>query len=290
MAKLQNKLHAKFEVIEKEIVPNILKKMKDCEKTLDSLSVFSRHLFERLISSSNQQEFFFGPFSSLDHINNILVLCIFRTEAENLITVKKSEDSESESKGESLLMMEARKRLGEVLQYLETLHSLVVMLREESVKIMEFVSSSRLESGGHQEVMQKLSDYEKKLNKFSSIALNLDSYLSMASVPESRYPTTEREHFPSTSQTHVVTAALSARPEQSKLSEVGEEDEVPEKPDLCENQHSETESSIPSFSPPHPSDESEAGDDTRPYRYEAEKGGMIEEVRDRLCEASLTEK
>ena len=308
MAKLQNKLHAKFEVIEKEIVPNIIEKLKDCENTLGSLSVFSKDLFERLISSNNQQEFFFGQFSALDHIKNILVLCIFRTEAENLITVKKSVDNESES--DSLLMMEARKRLGEVLEYIETLHSLVTMSREESVKIMKFVSSSRLESGGHQEVRQKLLNYEKKLHKFSSIALDLDSYLSMARVPESRYTDDMKnqckdlnhniqnqqedrpieggqgdadqdqaeviglpEGFKSIGHFPFAVTSQTRRAEQSRLSEVGEEDEDPEKSDSRKNEDSEAESSIPSFSPPHPSDESEADGD----RYETEKEGMKEE-------------
>merc|ERR1711915_212601 len=74
-------------------------------------------------------------------------------------------------------------------------------------------------------------------------------------------------HFPFavTSQTR--------RAEQSRLSEVGEEDEDPEKSDSRKNEDSEAESSIPSFSPPHPSDESEADGDW----YETEKEGMKEE-------------
>ena len=216
---------------------------------------------------------------------------------------------------------------------------------------MELISSARLDSGPHQESIQKLADYEDRLYNFSSIALNLDSYLDMVNTdsdsnnPGEKLEKTDMNHNLGklsadllncsvdrreggrgdqdrvedistqavTSRDEEETTAQSpARPGQSRLSTVSEEEENQEKTDLMEEEvlqktdlleeenqektdlieeeDSEAESSIPSLSPPHMSDESQdsIGDDyNKLFIVRNEK---VEDVGDKLCETGLTER
>ena len=84
MAKLQNKLIAKFEVIEGK-VEELGVLVQNCTKAITIAMDHSNVLFEGLIRSSDQENFYLGPCQVLDHINNVFALIIERVGAGHLV-------------------------------------------------------------------------------------------------------------------------------------------------------------------------------------------------------------
>ena len=83
MAKLQNKLIARFEDIEEKL-SHLCVLVQNCREAVTLIMDYSKVILERLIRSSDQERSYLCLSQNLDHINNVFTLIIERVGVGSL--------------------------------------------------------------------------------------------------------------------------------------------------------------------------------------------------------------
>ena len=83
MAKLQNKLIARFEDIEEKVM-DLCVLVQSCREAVTLIMDYSKVILERLIRSSDQERSYLCLSQNLDHINNVFTLIIERVGVGSL--------------------------------------------------------------------------------------------------------------------------------------------------------------------------------------------------------------
>ena len=216
MAKLYNKLNAKFESI--KITGNsVVALLKDIGEKITSLAEHSEQLLDGLIQSSDQEEYFIGPFAALGRIYNVFVLIISNSNLDHLVSVDDVSISAPEDRPDDTLMLRfARRKLRGVLEKGEVIQQACKMMTEEVNSSIEVVSASRHDPERYQltfiqDISPKLLEYENYMKELLSVAVEMDSHLLKILNVSSRDSTS-----------HGVTAALTG-PEEASRKESGDE-------------------------------------------------------------------
>ena len=143
MAKLQNKLFAKLEVVE-EKGEIILDNLKVCQQLLAMIVSQCEELLQAF--AKDPEQLFLGLGRTFDHVSNVLVLTIARVGAVGPRTPGEIDPGDVGDKDEDdIIMKEMKNKLREVLRLADTLQAFCLLTLEDTKKRIDFASKIRVE-------------------------------------------------------------------------------------------------------------------------------------------------